>query len=274
MLELKTSYHDGILNIELYGALDSLTAPDFKHWLTQKSSGGYHHFTLNCGGLEFVSSRGIGILTELNNILNATEKRLILYHVSVEVLNLLTFLKLSDSMPIVENFAKAKERFEKNPRARSVKIEPTPMPVDQAPENPVEEETFEEIPPEVASTAPVGQTPDEIPVKINEPENAAPEESYVGISTTAETRPVEEKTLKPAAPPQSRPTMTIPEPFEEVDKAREEYIDLNRWDRGNADYNISKMNIVYCPNCGQGLRVTKKGLYLCPECRSKFNYPF
>ena len=32
--------------------------------------------------------------------------------------------------------------------------------------------------------------------------------------------------------------------------------------------------LIFCPNCGVQLRVTKPGGYLCPSCRVKFQYPF
>lgn len=280
MLELKTSYHDGILNIELYGALDSLTAPDFKHWLTQKSAGGYHHFALNCGGLEFISSRGISVLTELNNILNATESRLVLYHVTNEVMNLLAFLKLSGNMPIVENFSKAKERFEKNPPQKSPENEPVMESRDEALDNHFDkafDETLDKVQKDSTDqdfhhgdirAATVGV------VKMNEVgpadhiTNRSTEHNYTGISTSTENRPEENPSAQVEDGSSNTSTTTV------QSEIREEYIDLNQWERENTQYDVTRMNVVFCPNCGQNLRVQKKGLYLCPECRSKFNYPF
>ena len=33
-------------------------------------------------------------------------------------------------------------------------------------------------------------------------------------------------------------------------------------------------SVVFCPNCGARLRVQQAGKYLCPSCRTKFQYPF
>jgi anti-anti-sigma factor len=233
MLELKTSYHSGILNIELYGSLDSLTAPDFKFWLTQKSDGGYHYFALNCGGLEFISSRGIGIITELNNILNAADHRLILYHVSNEVLNLLNFLKLSENIPIVDNFVKVKEKFGEKPKQKYHKTEP----------------------------------PKAAPVEYLE----EGEEAFSGISSTPASFNTTEKTRKAAETRDHSHAVATDAETETLD---EEYIDLSQMEHLKEEYNVAQMNIIFCPNCGQNLRVSKKGLYLCPDCRAKFNYPF
>ncbi|MDH4263773.1 MAG: STAS domain-containing protein [Spirochaetia bacterium] len=239
MLELKTSYHNGILNIELYGALDSLTAPDFKHWLTQKSSNGYHYFALNCVGLEYISSRGIGIITELNHILNASDSRLIFYHVSNEVLNLLNFLKISDSIPIVENFAQVKEKF-----GDKLKHKPSTAESDK---------------------------------KTNVKSDGEVSESFVGISATPEIR--NENVQIKTTHNNLTNTMNVAEFYEKTSSdtlksSAEEYIDLSQMEHTKTDYNVAQMNIVFCPNCGQNLRVSKKGLYLCPDCRTKFNYPF
>jgi anti-anti-sigma factor len=218
MLEIKTSYQGGILNIELYGALDSLTSPDFKQWLSDKASAGYHYFALNCTGLEYMSSRGISIIVELNNILNESEPRMMLYHISNEVFNLLDFLKLSHSIPIAETFQQVQEKFGTNPLKKK---------------------------PSIVQTA----KPEEIPVNVE------------GIEKAGEQPEVKE----------------TPEPNLHVashDVHDDSYIDLSKekWTKHGDD--ISVINIIFCPNCGEKLKVSKKGLYLCPECRNKFNYPF
>lgn len=229
MLELKTSYHSDILNVELYGALDSLTAPDFRFWLIEKSQTGYHYFSLNCVGLEYISSRGIGVLTELNNVLNEGRCRLVLYNVSNEVLNLLEFLKLADTIPIVNSFSQVKDKFE-HKQEEAVR----------AP-NPVTASSFSFS----------GFSPAE------EPENGRaleddPDETGNGLGNV-------------------RGEAEFAKTQDEVD---EEYILLNQGSKQKENYDVSKMSIVFCPNCGENLRVSQKGLYLCPECRTKFNYPF
>ncbi|MDH4200060.1 MAG: STAS domain-containing protein [Spirochaetia bacterium] len=230
MLELKTSFHSGVLNIELYGALDALTAPDFKYWLTEKSETGYHYFALNCGGLEYISSRGIGILCELNSTLNGQKHRLVLYHVSNEVLNLLEFLKLSEVIPIVENlrqvYAKLKD------------ISSHKEPVQTTRQTSA-----------VDLVGVMGESEDQM------------EEEQELVSTFSG-----EKTSGAGVPPQKVPAS--------VDTGKEEYIDLSNYKLTDDVFDVASMNIVFCPNCGQNLRVTKKGLYLCPDCRTRFNYPF
>lgn len=236
MLELKTTYHGGILDIEMYGALDSLTAPDFKHWLTQKSASGYHYFAINCAGLEYISSRGIGVITELNAILNAAHSRLVFYHVSNEVLNLLNFLKLSDEIPIVENFAQVKEKFGDKARQKHQRSE--------APKEPHRESPVEESFKGISST----------PEKQEEPADTISKKTSFNTTESGHPKRSEQNTADSG-------TLV------------EEYIDLNKIQL-KTEYDVAHMNIVFCPNCGQNLRVSKKGLYLCPDCRIKFNYPF
>jgi len=237
MLELKTSYQSGILNIELYGALDSLTAPDFKYWLTQKSISGYHYFALNCGGLEYISSRGIGIITELNNVLNAADSRMILYHVSNEVLNLLNFLKLSEYILIVDTYAHLKDKFGDKPAQKAQKKDTLPV-------------LSEEVPLEDEYTGITAS-----PEKVSKEDLTA--DGQAGFNST-EVLYDQQLNLKKG----------------NLETIHEEYIDLSKVETSTAEYDVAQMNIVFCPNCGQHLRVSKKGLYLCPDCRIQFNYPF
>lgn len=235
MLELKTSFRSGILNIELYGALDALTAPDFKYWLTEKSQSGYHYFALNCGGLEYISSRGIGILSELNYVLNGQKHRLVLYHVSNEVLNLLEFLKLSEVIPIVENLQQVYSKF-KEAASQKVHVETAAKSSDSSNFVGVMAEAEEEM-----------ETAQPSAADFNHASNAAGQASSENAA----------------------------EKNEEVnEEVNEEYIDLSNHTTSTEPFDVVTMNIVFCPNCGQSLRVSKKGLYLCPDCRTKFNYPF
>lgn len=237
MLEIKTSYQSGILNIELYGAFDSLTSPDFKQWLTDKSITGYHYFALNCRGLEYISSRGIGMLVELHNVLNEGQTRLMLYHVSNEVLNLLEFLKINRNLPIAETYKQVEETFNANPQ--KIKVPVAGIPVKKEAEKVTGLED-----------------------KDRQPSQQLPDHNDVASGTVQEA----ENSSHGATPSEGETIST--------DTREHEYIDLSseKWTRHGNDLN--KINIIYCPNCGEKLKVSKKGLYLCPDCRTKFNYPF
>ena len=245
MLELKTSYQNGILNIEMHGALDSLTAPDFKFWLTQKCSHGYHYFALNGRNLEFISSRGIGILTELNNILNSGEVRFILYQISDEVSKLLNFLKISDTLPIVENFKNVTDKFGDKPAQKLA---------------PEEKKVTEESQKEKTVETPVE------------------EKNYVGIAASTElnSQSTHEKEKTNSHSNAHTTTEAAVQNLSDINDAEteEEYIDLSKVPNPGLKYDNAEVNVIFCPNCGQNLRVSKKGLYLCPDCRTKFQYPF
>ena len=100
MLELNTSIKDEVFIIELEGVLDSRTASDFKSWFEERMLDGYYDFVLDFLSLEYLSSRGIGVLTELNNFLRSKGGRMAICHASDEIIRLLRFLKIDAMIKI------------------------------------------------------------------------------------------------------------------------------------------------------------------------------
>lgn len=107
MLELNTSAEKDILVLELEGALDSLSAADFRRYFRQKLAEGFRAFALDCLCLEYISSAGIAALIELHTQLSAAKAKMVLYQLSTETRQLLRFLGLEQKLPIVDDYDQA-----------------------------------------------------------------------------------------------------------------------------------------------------------------------
>jgi len=247
MLELKTHLRNGVYDIELIGALDSITAFDFRDWMVEKSTGKYTHFALNCAKLEFVSSRGIGVLTEIYGALRSKGRNLVLYHVTNEVLNILTFLKIPSEIQVCEDFEGVMASFRgKKSVARNLAVDD-------------DEETWS------ATTANGVGSHDEEMLRVPLPDDDGFREAE------AADRSKSANGGEPASIGSQTATLPREDGYTDHDSR---YIDLSNDPRVHQPQEPTGSNVIYCPNCGENLRVSRRGLYLCPECRTRFHYPF
>ena len=274
MLELKTSVQNNIFDIELSGALDSQSAYDFKSWMIQKNLEGYRVISLNCHGLEYISSRGIGSLVDIHRVFNSKQSVLVLYHVSNEVLQLLEFLKLTNEIVILADFKSVTDSYS------DIAREATPEEPPPAPTKVPEASELQDVPPK--EQAP----PDDQPQTILDDDDDAEEIIELDIENAllATPEPVKRETINEVLEekPTSAPTATFDEPVaqsteeENLETEQDEYINLSETSTESAPSVPTEFTpiYVYCPNCRQSLRIKKAGHYLCPECRTKFRYPF
>jgi len=250
MLELKFSVHGSILNIELKGALDSESSHDFKSWVIDKNLNGYSNFSLDCLNLEYISSRGIGTISDLNKILKSKNAHLMLYNVSNEVFNLLDFLKIADHLLIYSNFSEILNKYK-----GSIIQEPI---IDSG----YKEETAKD---EIITSE---RKPDLIENLKNEAELIVEDsvqglENIYGSYHTTFMPQQSEISKSSVAEKESNITVT-----ETISRDIETKTIKKDPEPANKKINI----IIECSNCGTHLRITQKGQYLCPECRYKFSY--
>ncbi len=277
MLELKTAVIKQILDIELKGALDSQSASDFKAWMLEKNVAGYSVFALNCRSLEFISSRGISSLIEVHRVLQSRHGAVVLYYVRNEVLNLLEFLKISGEIPVLSDFDEIVASYgpkAKAPAADSVKAGASEGAEEDLPAD------SPELPYSPSLRRPESAPDKEEIVNLKvEDDGFSPSSSSSGapgVQREAATR-TKQADLKSNSSPtelleQARMSSTgVPAGVADQD---ERYIDLSADSELMANETSAKSVIVFCPNCGESLKVRVAGQYLCPECRSKFHYPF
>lgn len=290
MLELKTAVIRNVLDVEVKGALDSQSASDFKAWILEKNVAGYTLFALNCRNLEFISSRGISSLIEVHRVLSARKGAVVLYYVRNEVLNLLDFLKISGQIPVLSNLEQVLANYGPHADAPDAETEKVgPQGGSEGSPNGGAEEALDES--QLPADSP------ELPYspRLTRPPEEESQEEVVSLEANDEG--LEAPQTAKAPPPQPEASQgaetsanlkSRPTPSEVLEEARvsstgvpagvvegdDRYIDLSSAsDLEETSESINAI-IVFCPNCGESLKVKVAGQYLCPECRSKFHYPF
>jgi len=112
MLEMNTVKDNKILVVDLSGALDSQTSSDFKSWVEEKILDGYRYFSLNFSDLEYLSSRGIAVLLEVQTILRKMKGETVLIHVNDEISRLLRFFHITDTIKVFAGKTEAAAYFQ------------------------------------------------------------------------------------------------------------------------------------------------------------------
>ncbi len=112
MLEMNTVKDNKILVVDLSGALDSQTSSDFKSWVEEKILDGYRYLSLNLADLEYLSSRGIAVLLEVQTILRKMRGEAVLIHVNDEISRLLRFFHITDKIKVLSGKSEAAAYFQ------------------------------------------------------------------------------------------------------------------------------------------------------------------
>lgn len=311
MLGMNTAEKENVLVIELQGALDSQTSADFKSWIEEKMLEGFRGFALDFSSLEYLSSRGIGAILEIQKLLQANSGNLALFSVSDEVMHLLDFLRITEKITVTRNEDEAvrlltglkkpaaasdaedlpgvEERIEEAARtAAGQVVRPEPATSDeppvQAPEISAEGVVETESAPEqlkesrqVEHKEPASESePDlykaETEVTIVDTENLSIEEESVKTEKSEPEKQSEESSSGESAA--AGGTSSIEKEQIETTSATEN--NKQNDDEGSVTAGKDEMqaegSIIDCPNCGNLLRVSRLGKYLCPACRYKFTY--
>lgn len=88
-LEATETYRDDTTMIELNGRLDAMTSEEFQKLLLEKIEGTKGDLTLDCDGLEFVSSAGLRTFLTAQKALQAKGSALKLVHTRENIMKVL-----------------------------------------------------------------------------------------------------------------------------------------------------------------------------------------
>lgn len=111
----KTSFNiEGSVVLELEGYLDTYNSKSFQQYVQSVIDEGYKYIIIDCNGLSYVSSTGIGSFTSFNRILLQKKGELVLVRMISKVyevfklLGFLSFFKIFATFEEVEQFLKGK----------------------------------------------------------------------------------------------------------------------------------------------------------------------
>lgn len=288
MLQLTTKSSSRIFLIEIEGALDSQNSQDFKNYILEKLSAGYRVFGLDLAQMQYISSRGIAIILELQSEIERHQGGLALFHLSSEVRNLFDFLQISKRVKLFDQ-QKAAEYYLKEILMTDPDQQEDNSDQDMESPLPTEEE--------LASSADLAED------ELNE--RKLRDEVEARQKEQEEKRKAEERKLrmqpKPlvatevnAASPASK---SLPETTSQIKKEEPQESHMPEQETSESDsgkyavYDILETGLpvaqslgspadetglrhVMCPNCESTLRVKKTGKHLCPACRSTFVFKF
>lgn len=291
MLQLTTKSSSRIFLVQIEGALDSQNSQDFKNYLQEKMKQGFRVFGLDMAQLQYISSRGIAILTELQNEVDRNHGGLALYHLSNEVKNLLDFLQISQRIRVFDQQKEAeyflKEILMSDPQKvteEDVKTEknfPTEDELLKSAENAADELNERKLREEIEQK------------QLEEKERRQAEARKKMLEpkplTAREVQKLSDlPTAKAPEPKRDEPPVKTSVPVEKpAEEDQGETEDLENDPGRYAVYDILETGLpvaqnlgsceedkdstlVMCPNCESTLRVKKTGKHLCPACRNTF----
>jgi len=276
MLEFNTALEKDVWVIELEGALDSVSAADFRSYFQDKINSGYRAFALDCLCLEYISSAGISAIIDLQTQLEAKGGKMVLFQLATETRQLLRFLKLEEKLTIVNDYDDAIAALTGYRRVIPEEdiVAPTEMRV-------VDQNSPESAAGEAPPVAAVTPVPAEEPAakSVNTPvvplvpegnemlveEHFAAEKKGLHpvhaetASKTAEAPTVTGEAAAASGQQQAAPKVGSPQ-APTMPEAQE------------LKFDTGAKRLISCPNCKSVLRVATAGDYLCPACRFRFSF--
>jgi len=270
MLEFNTALEKDVWVIELEGALDSVSAADFRSYFQDKINSGYRAFALDCLCLEYISSAGIAAIIDLQTQLEAKGGKMVLFQLATETRQLLRFLKLEEKLTIVNDYDDAiaaltgyrrviPEEDIVAPTELRVVDQNSPEPAAETTESaPVEEAVAPAVNPAIMPLVPEGNE------MLVEEHFAAEKKGLHPVhaetaSKTAEAPTVTGEAAAASGQQQAAPKVGSPQAIT-MPEAQE------------LKFDTGAKRLISCPNCKSVLRVATAGDYLCPACRFRFSF--
>lgn len=262
MLELNTALQNDILVIELEGALDSVSAADFRRYFQEKIAAGYRAFALDCLCLEYISSAGIAAIIDLQTQLVTQSGKMVLYQLSSETRQLLRFLQLEEKLHLTSDYESAIAALTGYHRVvpASDMVAPEELHLVQ------QESQGEKEQPNVKTAASVREAGAPAPQQGNEmvmEEQIEPDKR--GLQPIATPAAAVANAETPAAPTTVVPGVTTPAVVPEKAPGAATLPEAQE-----LKLNTGAKRLISCPNCKSVLRVALAGDYLCPACRFRF----
>lgn len=224
--------------VEIRGPLNAETSPDFETYINRLLERNKTFIALNMGGVDFVSSTGIGLMLYIQKMISARNGFLVVYRLPPEVRSLYALLGFDKIFTVAESKDEALRIIEKQSELRE-----TPT----------------------RATGPVAAVPSqEIDAAIAEEIDASPtthesrEDGTAALEIPADKRGEAEDSPAAAhvAPAGERTPDTTATPTDAV---------VN-----DAEIDFSTPLIVECTSCRSLVRVMRSGSYLCPDCHASF----
>jgi anti-anti-sigma factor len=261
MLEFNTALEKDVWVIELEGALDSVSAADFRSYFQDKINSGYRAFALDCLCLEYISSAGIGAIIDLRAQLEAKGGKLVLFQLATETRQLLRFLKLEEKLTIVSDYDEAIAAL--TGYRRVIPEEDIVAPeelkiIDEKNSEPAEAQAAPATTPGKAEASPLAVETDEMVIEelVGTEKKGLHSMNVEKAAKTAEAPTVN----KEAATQATSETSMGTEKTGRIPEAQE------------LKLNTGTKRLISCPNCKSVLRVAVAGDYLCPACRFRFSF--
>ena len=111
MVEINTAELHNYYLIEVDGDVDASSSIFLDEALSQAETQA-KDIVVNCSKLEYISSAGLGVFMSRLQDYEAEERKMILFGLSIKVLNVFQILGLDQLLTIVDNLEEAKERVD------------------------------------------------------------------------------------------------------------------------------------------------------------------
>lgn len=109
MIQIKRLQEDGIDIISPIGEVDASSSIELDLTIAKSVGEGYTKILVDCQGLEYISSAGLGVFMSYIEEFNDKDIRMVLYGMSEKVENTFKILGLNELLTIVTDKTKAKE---------------------------------------------------------------------------------------------------------------------------------------------------------------------
>lgn len=108
-MEIIQSYHEGLLDIRVLGDLDARSSIELDTVMKTAIDSGHHKIIIDCHGLDFISSAGMGVFISHLEEVKESGGRFVLYNMSPSIYQTFMLLGLHQVLDIVQERKEAKE---------------------------------------------------------------------------------------------------------------------------------------------------------------------
>jgi anti-sigma B factor antagonist len=103
MIQIKRLQEDGADILAPIGEIDASSSIELDLAIAKSVGEGYNKILVNCGGLEYISSAGLGVFMSYIEEFKEKDIRMILYGMNDKVANTFEILGLNELLTIVAN---------------------------------------------------------------------------------------------------------------------------------------------------------------------------
>ncbi len=279
MLTMESNIENKVLIVDVQGVLDSHTSNDFKSWLEEQFIEGFKDFALDLSNTRYLSSRGIGAILQVNQIISNKGGKIVLFHVRDEIKHLIQFLKIDQKIHITDSKKEAIQSLVSFGSRSSIPESYLNKEVNHNKDYTVED--LEEKPKSTRQYTEEFTIPTNIFTSEEEQIQSQNDLQEIIIKDNKKVE-IKEKNIEDQIPAnkevnKKENNTTI----SSLDVTNQEKIEMNTPKEPKiniadleAERKLDVKQKIFCPHCGSALRVGKPGKYICPSCEGRFSYPF